>query len=85
LFPSSPVDAKNETPAAAPEVKTFSKYVCFVDPSEPPQLMDTMSAREAAVFTAGKRSADEEVLAQTCVCRESYDRVVSKCGEMFRG
>jgi len=25
LFPSSPVDAKNETPAAAPEVKTFSK------------------------------------------------------------
>jgi len=27
--------------------------------------MDTMSAREAAVLTAGKRSADDEVLAQT--------------------
>jgi len=55
--PSSPVAAKKETPLERPVVNMFSENEDTLLPSEPPQLMDTMGARVAAVLTAGYMSA----------------------------
>jgi len=63
--PESPVATKNDTPLLRPLVKMRSEEVETELPSEPPQLMLTMSASPIAVCTAGYRSALDGLLAVT--------------------